>query len=467
MKVATVSSRIFSAGDHRLAPSYHVVTDELALNFGRSDALADVCVPGGLYRGQIFRRIFAPDPSCGRPYVTATDLEQAEVRPVVYLSQVHGALLGRLALHEDMIAVSCSGVNLGKAFYVRPDMDGLVASHDLIRVQADPAKIRPGYLFAYLDSQYGRGALRQSTHGGSVRHIEPDDLAQLQVPRLADAQEAEIHRLVFEASRLLADQAARLERATEALEIAAGLDAALLEGWENRSDRLGWGELNAGTSSLRALNYDPRTRAIHDVLTSGLHTPLGQLCDPAYFRGKQVFTREEASPSEGVLLLGQRAAFRLRPEGRYISLRSVESNRLRVPAGTVLIPSHGTLGPRELYCRALVVTPGMSEHAFSGDFFRCVPLADEVEPGYLYAFLRSRFAFRLLRGMSSGGKQQELATQRMAELPVPRIGDQAERKIGREIDSAATAYDSAVQKLTQARLYIEKAVRNSSSDQTP
>jgi type I restriction enzyme S subunit len=445
-----------------LAPSFHVSADQEALDlvaeFGKSDSLGALCVEGGLYRGPIFRRIFAPDPSFGRPYVTATDLEQAEVRPVVYLSQAHGELLDRLALHEDTIVVSCSGVNLGKSFYVRPDMDGLVASHDLIRVAVDPSKVSPGYLFAYLDSRFGRSALRQSMHGGSVRHIEPADLAHLPVPRLASAHEGAIHALVFEASRLLTDHTFRLERATAVLETAAGLDAAPLDGWEENPIRLGWGERHAGEPSLRALNYDPRAQAIRKVLTSGPHTPLGELCDPAYFRGKQVFKREEASSSEGVLLLGQRAAFRLRAEGRFISRRSVDSNRLRVPSGTVLIPSHGTLGARELYCRAVVVTPGMSDYAFSGDFFRCVPLQDRIEPGYLYAFLRSRHAFRMLRGMSSGGKQQELPPQRMAELPVPRLGEAMERKISREVEEAVAAYDDAVERLTRARLQVDQAM---------
>lgn len=459
MKTALVDIARLMEGELRLAPSFHVMADREALNLAataaNADLLGELCVQGGLFRGAIFRRVFSPNPRFGRPYVTATDLEQAEVRPAVFLSRMHGELLDRLTLRRDSIVISCSGVNLGKSFYVRPDLDGLVASHDLIRVIADPAKIRSGYLFAYLDSRFGRSAVRRSIHGGSVRHIEPADLSSLPIPRLPEAEETLIHERVSNASCLLADHASRLDRATAMLEKACGLDDSHLDGWAEDQVRLGWKEWNASTSSLRALNFDPRARAIRERLLSVAHTPLGELCDPEYFRGKQVFKREDASPAEGVLLLGQRAAFRLRPEGRYLSRRSVERHNLRVPPGTILIPSHGTLGPRELYCRAVVVTPGMSEFAFSGDFFRCAPLPDRISPGYLYAFLRSRHAFRLLRSLSSGGKQQELSVERMSDVPIPRLCSNLEAELSGEIEKAEAEYDAAVAALAEMRNRVE------------
>lgn len=446
------------SNDFRMAPSFHVAPDPEALaTVARmnSEPLSDLCTSGGIYRGAIFRRIFATDPEFGRPYVTATDLEQAEVRPVTFLSTKHGDLLDRLALELDTIVISCSGVNLGKAFYVRPDMAGFVGSHDLIRVVADPTRVLPGYLFAYLDSRFGRSAIRQPTHGGSVRHIEPRDLADLPIPRLADGVEKQIHDLVFEASRLLADHSAQLEAATAALERASGLGAVSLGDWEEDQEHLGWSECQMGVSSLRPLNYDPRVSEIRKVLETRVHDRLGDLCESAYFRGKQVFKREEALPEEGVLLLGQRAVFRLRPEGRFISRRSVDQHRLLVPTGTVLIPSHGTLGVRELYCRAVAVTPRMAKFAFSGDFFRCVPLEDRIAPGYLYAFMRSRYAFHMLRGMSSGGKQQELTPVPMADFPVPRLLPSEESEIAHEVDRALVNFDEAVSKLTDARVLLE------------
>ena len=462
MRISSVSSLAFRGDDVRLAPSFHVAADPQALatvaKLQVTDRLSEICEPTGLFRGPIFKRIFAADPAFGRAYVTATDLEQAELRPVLSLSLLHGALLKRLELDMDTVVVSCSGVNLGKAFYVRPDMAGLIGSHDLIRVVPDANKIRPGYLFAYLDSRFGRSALRQLAHGGSIRHLEPHQLASLRIPRVGRSFEAEIHDLVFAASRLLSRHGARLDRATTAIEKATGLTSIELNRWEEDPSHLGWGECRGGVSSLRALNFDPRVARIRALLDKLPNDPLGELCDPAYFRGKNVFKREEASSDSGVMLLGQRAVFRLRPEGRFISAVSVEQNRLQVPSGTVLIPSHGTLGARELYCRAIAVTPGMTSYAFSGDFFRCVPVASRIQSGFLYAFLRSRYAFKVLRGLSSGGKQQELTSGSMATLPIPRLPSDHERRIAAEVDTALTELDEATKALTSARALVERRV---------
>ena len=462
MRVSSISSLSFANDEVRLAPSFHVTADPEALTtvarLEAADTLTELCRPSGLFRGPIFRRVFAADPAFGRPYVTATDLEQAELRPVASLSMLHGELLERLELGEDTIVVSCSGVNLGKAFYVRPDMAGLIGSHDLIRIVPDETRVRPGYLFAYLDSRFGRSALRQVTHGGSVRHIEPHQIAELRIPRLGKTIESEIHDLVFAASRLLARHSARLEDATETIERATGLSAIALDRWEEDPSRLGWSEHPTGFGSLRALNFDPRVKRIRHLLEQQSFDPLGELCDADYFRGKNVFKREEASPDTGVLLLGQRAVFRLRPEGRFISRNSVERNRLQVPPGTVLIPSHGTLGARELYCRAIAVTPGMADFAYSGDFFRCVPLPHRVRPGFLYAFLRSRYAFRMLRGLSSGGKQQELTAGRMAVLPVPRLPERQEAGVADDVDQALAEFDEATDALSQARALVERRI---------
>ena len=60
------------------------------------------------------------------------------------LSKRLGHILDELTLREGMILVTCSGMNLGlRLFGLAGGMDGLVASHDLIRIEVDAAKIPP------------------------------------------------------------------------------------------------------------------------------------------------------------------------------------------------------------------------------------------------------------------------------------------------------------------------------------
>src|SRR5206468_1552869 len=104
-------------------------------------------------------------------------------------------LLDMLELHERYTLVTCSGMSLGKALLVRGDMQGLIASHDLIRIEAANG-LPSGYLYAFLAGRYGRTALRTQTYGGSIKHIEPQHLFDLGIPRLSNALETTVHQLV-------------------------------------------------------------------------------------------------------------------------------------------------------------------------------------------------------------------------------------------------------------------------------
>src|SRR5690606_23564293 len=96
--------------------------------------------------------------------------------------------------------------------------------------------------------------------------------------------------------------------------------------------------------------------------------------------------------------------------------------------------------------------------AYSGDFFRCVPLVDEVPPGYLFAFLRSDLAFRLLRSISAGGKQQEQHPRLMWRLPVPRLNSDDEAEIDAHVMDACRLLDEALEEEERARALVERAI---------
>jgi type I restriction enzyme S subunit len=287
--------------------------------------------------------------------------------------------------------------------------------------------------------------MRRQTYGGSVKHIEPQHLYKLPIPRLKSATERRIHALALSSSAKVSRHVDLMREATSTLLLRIGVSDPSSYAWSIDDARHGWGQRAVSSLSLRAMNYDPRAVRLRDAVAKGHRiTPLGKLCDPEWFKGKTIFTRVDAAPEHGVLLLGQRKAFRPRPEGRWISHKSIKGLGLQVPAGTTLIPSHGTLGENELYCRALYVTPRMSAYAFSGDFFRCIPTQGAIHPGYLHAFLRSEVAFRLLRSISTGGKQQEQHPVMMWLLPIPRLGVSEEARIGDLVDAAAEELDAAM-----------------------
>jgi type I restriction enzyme S subunit len=298
--VDTIPASDIASDARRLTATFYVPEDYRTANALRaaqdrhSELLVSLCKPGGVFSGPMFRRVLVDDPRFGLPYVTATDLEQAELRPAALISRKHGVLIERLTLRAGMITVSRSGMNLGKAFSVRSDMEGFVASDDLIRLVPDSNRIAPGYLFAFLDSRHGRMAIRRSLYGGSVRHIEPKHMKDLKVPRLPAEVENEANALALGAAEDLAEHTRLLESATADLLSERDLEEPNDGTWHTDESRLGWAERTVSADSLRALNYDPRARRLQDQLKSGRYDELITLCDPRWFKGFKVFTRVDA-----------------------------------------------------------------------------------------------------------------------------------------------------------------------------
>ena len=415
---------------------------------------------GGIYNGPMFVRNYVESPEHGVPFITSGNLLQADLSnlPSLRRRDAESARLSYLRLQAGMTMISCSGT-IGRMSYVRPDMEGMWSSQDVLKVVPDESKIPSGYLYAFLSSAYGVPLVVSGTYGAIIQHIEPEHIAELPVPRIGDALEKRIGSLVQKAAKDISEYSRLLAEATTTLLSALELTDLRDDHWHADSRALGWNEQRMTSESLRSLNYDPRITEIWSRFVSGAHSPLGTLCDPSQFKGKIIFTRIDADPDHGVMLLGQRNAFHLRPEGRWISKRSITGLGLMVPPGTTLIPSHGTLGEFELYCRALIVTQRTSHCAYSGDFFRCIPLSGAIDPGYLFAFMRSRLAFRMLRSISTGGKQQEQHPAMMYRLPIPRLDEVREKEIGALVARACVLYDQGLDAEDHARSLVEEAIR--------
>jgi type I restriction enzyme S subunit len=89
---------------------------------------------------------------------------------------------------------------------------------------------------------------------------------------------------------------------------------------------------------------------------------------------------------------------------------------------------------------------------------RLVANPEEINPGYLFAFMRSRAAFRLMRGLAEGSKQQDLHWRTVPELPIPRCDPNEEREIGSMIDEAYAHRNEAVNETFEAIALVEQAI---------
>jgi type I restriction enzyme S subunit len=413
-------------------------------------------ISNGIFHAGRESRMWVDNAEYGIPFLGSTDILGADNENLPFISKKQVKANPAMLLHEGMSLITRSGT-IGRMAYCRSDLDGMACSEHAMRVVPNEAKVKPGYLYAYLSSRFGIPIVISGTYGSIIQSIEPQHLADIPVPRLG-AVEQQAHDLVQRAANNLTESSSLMKVATKQLFYATGLVEPKRQEYLGDNRRLGWAESSHNAFSLRALYYDPRVKELMGQVTSIPFSKLGEIVLRDNFEGHIIFKRIDSDEENGIMLLGQRDAFQLRPVGRWISKKSIVGLGLEVPPNTTIIACHGTLGENELYCRAAYVTTRSANYAYSGDFYRCIPKADLIPPGYLYAFLRSNFAFRLIRAMSTGSKQQYQHPVLMAEMPIPRLDNHSEAEIGDKVEKAAKLRDSALELEDQARALVERAI---------
>lgn len=129
-----------------------------------------------------------------------------------------------------------------------------------------------------------------------------------------------------------------------------------------------------------------------------------------------------------------------------LSKKQVARNHLFVlGAHWTLITRSGTIG------RMAYVRPDMAGMACSEHVLRVVPNFECIPPGYLYAFLSSRYGVPLVVSGTYGAIIQHIEPEHIADLPVPRLGEVLERNVHAKVAEAAL-------KRAEANNYLGKAI---------
>ena len=165
------------------------------------------------------KRVYVP--TGGIPMLNSRQLFQID--PIRRKSIAKGAtradIIDEIRLQPDMICVTCSGT-IGRVQIVPRYMAEWTASQDAMRIVAN----EPGYVYAWLASEYGQALLQRHTYGSLIPHIDLDQLASVPVPLPPAEIRAEVGALVTAANELR-DIAWRTEQKAIA-EIEARVEAA-------------------------------------------------------------------------------------------------------------------------------------------------------------------------------------------------------------------------------------------------
>ncbi|MCA9633931.1 MAG: hypothetical protein KC766_40055 [Myxococcales bacterium] len=183
------------------------------------------------------------------------------------------------------------------------------------------------------------------------------------------------------------------------------------------------------------------------------------------YNGPQFVRNFVDDPEHGVPFLGTSSMLRADlsdlPLLRKRDAVSAKLSYLRVAPGMTLISCSGTIG------RMVYVRPDMAGMWSNQDILKVVP-NERVPAGYIYAFLSSKFGVPLVTSGTYGAIIQHIEPGHIAELPVPRLGDEVEREAHRLVEEAARLRATATTELSNVAAAFDALLPTAgTSKQTP
>ncbi len=188
----------------------------------RKDYLQDLTKNGimGIINPGRISRLWVEDAQFGLPFLSSTDILQADHSTLSYLAKSVAGQNSQLLIKDRWTLITRSGT-IGRMAYARADMNGMACTEDVLRVIPDESKVKPGFIYSYLCTKFGLPIVISGTYGSIITHLEPPHIANLPVPRLGDIED-QAHDLVQQAADLRTDANRMLTEVTRDLEIEIG-----------------------------------------------------------------------------------------------------------------------------------------------------------------------------------------------------------------------------------------------------
>ena len=192
--------------NNRFDASYHVPIADSILsyiqnnvkeitNIGDERISSKVLLPGR------FKRIYVEEGQ-GTVFFGGKQIHELDPSIKKYLStSLHSERIAQeLKLRENMILITRSGT-IGKINIVPKHWENWVINEHVIRILPSNKDIA-GYIFCWLNSDYGFELIKKFTYGSVVNEIDANHVSQIKIPLLKNSEiQARINTLVLEANK--------------------------------------------------------------------------------------------------------------------------------------------------------------------------------------------------------------------------------------------------------------------------
>lgn len=397
-----------------------------------------------IFYGNRAKRVYVTSKEHGIPFLSSSDILQADLDNVKLASKKYTPDVEGLTLQKGWILISRSGT-VGNCAFASGLHAQKLASEDVIRLAPDYI-LRPGLIYAYLASKYGHALLTQGVFGAVIQHIEPSFIASLPIPVFPESFQSAVDDLIQESARLR-------EEATEKLEEAHKRIMAIIPQEEvHRTNRVSIKKIeSAHNKRFEATYYNSENRALYDyVTTKTVYKTLGDLTDRIFRPG--IFKREYVK--NGVTFLGGADILRAIPSSdKKLSFRQVANMpELIAKKGWILVTCGGTIG------NTVYVDSQLEQCAISQHVMRIVPKATTLS-GYLYAVLSSELGSKLINLFDFGSVIPQVEPHHLKLVPIPMLDDDEMSDIDKLVKKYVEDIEQAKEKETKAITMVENEIK--------
>jgi type I restriction enzyme S subunit len=189
----------------RLDGSYHIPIVKIVEEEIKKHA-KEISTVGNLSKDVILAGVFKRtyvDKENGVPFLGGRDMTQLNPKVEKFLSKsVHAVRLKKeLEVFENTVLISDRGT-IGKVQIVPKHWNGWAVSQNIIKVIANSDDLA-GYLYCFLNSDYGQILINREIYGSVVDMIDDKNVSGIHIPILKDSEkQKEINDLILKANKL-------------------------------------------------------------------------------------------------------------------------------------------------------------------------------------------------------------------------------------------------------------------------
>ena len=402
------------------------------------------------------KRVYVKKYEYGVPFLSSSDIISFRPETNRYLSRKNTSDLEKLLIQKWDVLLSRSGT-AGNVGLVAENFAGKALSEDIIRIRFNDADTA-GYITAFLRCRYGRPQLIQSIYGSVVNQIELTHLERVLIPDLSPIRQIAIGRLMCQAGELRDEANQILDEADRLLHERLNLPYLKDIAPRGRASAIAKVKASQLMGRLEGSFHDPVAIAAEKQLAelSVEITTVGDSRVIKEIRAITKFRKRTYVEKGGIPLLSSKQLFQIDPVDVKKLAKGAHTKDLpeiQLEENMIAVTRSGTIG------RVQIIPKYMAEWTASEDATRILA-SDNVNSGYLYAWLTSDYGHCLITRQSYGSVIVHIDSDMLASIAIPLPEASIRNEIGNLVLKANQLRDQAWCNEQEAITKLENWIAN-------